>query len=59
MLRIISFYAVLLESILLIPSFQVFFMNIYCVEDSKYHPVGYCYKGMHFVHVIVAVAGVV
>ena len=58
-LRIISVYALLINTILTIPFFNSFFAVIYCSRNSPIHKNLDCYNGLYFLHLSMAILGLI
>ena len=57
-LKIFGLYALLLNTVLTIPFFQIFLATIYCDPADEIHVDMVCYSGIYFLHLIVACIGI-
>ena len=57
-LKIFGLYALLLNTVLTIPFFQIFLATIYCDSADQIHIDMVCYSGIYFLHLIVACIGI-
>ena len=58
-LKIFSLYALLLNTIITIPFFNIFLATLYCQKDSPVHPNTSCYSGLYFLHIASAIIGMI
>ena len=58
-LKIFSLYALLLNTILTIPFFEIFIGTIFCNSDDNIHANMVCYSGLYFLHLTIAIFGMI
>ena len=54
-LKIFSLYALLLNTVLAVPFFNVIILAVYCNKDSTAHKGTECYSGLYFAHMAAAI----
>ena len=55
--KILSFFALLINTILAFPLMSVFLSAIFCFENDNIHGNLTCYDGIYFLHLIIGVLG--
>ena len=58
-LKMMSIYASLLNTVLVIPFFNAFFSIIFCSENSLIHKEIICYNGIYYWHLSVSILGII
>jgi len=56
-IKIFSFFALLMNTILTIPFFSIFLSALICFDDDKIHGNTSCYSGIYFLHFVFGLVG--
>jgi riboflavin transporter FmnP len=58
-IKVFSFYALLLNTILAIPFFNTFLSGLICFDDDQVHNTLACYSGIYFLHFVISLIGII
>jgi len=58
-LKILSIYGLLLNTVFVLPFFNIFIAALFCKSDDRIHGDLTCYQGVYFAHLVVAIIGLI